>query len=319
MTEIAIYNSNGIQINSIVIPESLEYINGRVSKGQKYYYKGIGVPYKNHFIPKDEMTDDYIFLSESDVFYLGNIVSKPTYQNKFGIFQEKYQPHFTDWIGSCGIKELNIFENLYDEKKFEMNGIEVFGYEIIDELHQQYFLKVDYIDGRQSYLDNPNPKGLRNLIDYMIQNDWNFPWDKNSITDISSKSNITDVADIFNSNELMHKIGSIYSILYSLYNANKSEYFNFCKHNNLKHINIMSFIFNTIALLEMNNLNLKYLYKNKNPMDVYKDIILNYLIMGKNCGFCGVGSCKTRIDPNLSYGEFIKNEYIKKSRLDLKV
>jgi len=314
--EIPVYNKKGEQVNSITLSESVEYVDGRVCKGEKYYYKGVGIPYTTHHIPPEDMTDQYDYMDVCSVFYIGNIVSKKCYRNKFGIFQEKYQTHFTDWIGACGVKELNILENLYDENGFEMNAIEVFGYETIDESEQQYYLKVNYPDGRNNYLSNPNPDGLRDLINYMIQNDWNFPWDKNSLTDIAHNCKVTDVADIFRSNEIGHKIGSVYSVLYSLYNSNQNEYNNFCRQNNLHHQNQMSFIFNTLSLLVMNGTKVDHLFK-ENPIETYKNIIMNYLIVGKNCGFCGVGSCKGRKDSNQSYGEEIRQEYIKRAKNQL--
>lgn len=309
MTEIPIYNNSGIQVNSICLPEKVEYVNGRVSKGEKYYYKGLGVPYDVHHIHPEDMTDDYDFISKSDVFYLGNTVSKKCFKNKFGIFQEKHQNHFTDWIGACGIKELNILENLYDENKFERNAIEVFGYETIDDLNQQYYLKVDYPNGRVNYLSNPNSSELRSLIDYMIQNHWNFPWDKNSISDISTDCKVTDVADIFYSDQLHHKIGSVYSVLYSLANNNINEYLSFCKLNNLNFLNRSGIIFNSLTLLLENSVDVRFLYEGS-LSDIYKNVVRNYLVVGKNCGFCGVGSCKGRKDSNQSYGEEILQTYI---------
>ena len=37
-----------------------------------------------------------------------------------------------------------------------------------------------------------------------------------------------------------------------------------------------------------------------------------YLVVGKNCGYCGVGSCQG-MDDNLGYGDGIKNNYIKRA------
>lgn len=318
MTEIPVYDDKGNQINSIFISESIDYIDGRVSKGEKYYYKGVGVPYKSHYSHVEKTDTDYKFIEKSNVFYLGNLVEKLSYKHKTGIFQERYQPHFTDWIGACGIKELNILENLYDEDKFEMNGIEVFGYEVIDESENQYYLKVDYPERRVSYLNNPNPKELRNLLDYMIQNDWNFPWDKDSISDISSKSKVTDVADVFKSNDIIHKIGTVYSVLYSLYNSSQLDYMNFCSENNMNHGNRMSFVFNSLYILHSNGVDISSLSK-ETPVETYKHIVLNYLVVGKNCGFCGVGSCKGRKDSNQYLGDEIRDEYVKRTSSDLRI
>ena len=314
--DILVHDKKGSIVNSIELNDTIEYVDGRVCKGNKSYYKGVGIPYEYHHIQPEEMSDEYDLIEKSDIFYIGNCVSKKVFSGKTGIFQEKYQSHFTDWIGACGIKELNILENLYDEGRFEMSAIEVFGYETIDKDNQQYYLSVDYPDGRINYVNDPNAVELRNLLDYMIQNDWNFPWDKDSISDINSKSKVTDVADLFRSDELKHKIGSVYSVLYSLYETDKNLYLDFCNINKIPHYGQISFVINTLTLLAYNKVDVRSLYE-KTPMATYKNIVKNYIIPGKNCGFCGVGSCKRREDENLSYGEYIMREYSKKFSHDI--
>jgi len=314
--DILVHDKTGKVINSIELNDTIEYVDGRVCKGSKSYYKGVGIPYKYHHIQPEQMSDEYNLIEKSDVFYIGNCVSKKVFSNKTGIFQEKYQSHFTDWIGACGIKELNILENLYDEGRFEMSAIEVFGYETIDKDNEQYYLSVDYPDGRINYVNDSNAVELRNLLDYMIQNDWNFPWDKDSISDINSKSKVTDVADLFKSNELKHKIGSVYSVLYSLHETDRNLYLDFCNVNKIPHYGQMSFVINTLTLLAYNKVDVRSLY-DKTPAATYKNIVKNYIIPGKNCGFCGVGSCKRREDENLSYGEYIMREYSKKFSHDM--
>lgn len=313
--DILVHDKKGSIVNSIELNDTIEYVDGRVCKGNKSYYKGVGIPYEYHHIQPEEMSDEYDLIEKSDIFYIGNCVSKKVFYGKTGIFQEKYQSHFTDWIGACGIKELNILENLYDEGRFEMSAIEVFGYETIDKDKQQYYLSVDYPDGRINYVNAPNAVELRNLLDYMIQNDWNFPWDKDSISDINSKSKVTDVADLFRSDELKHKIGSVYSVLYSLYKTDKNLYLDFCNVNKIPHYGQISFVINTLTLLAYNKVDVRSLYE-KTPIATYKNIVKNYIIPGKNCGFCGVGSCKRREDENLSYGEYIMREYSKKFNHD---
>lgn len=312
MTEIPIYDSEGTQVNSITINESIEYVNGRVCKSDTCYYKGIGIPYTSHNILDECLTDEYEFIEKSTVFYVGNVVSKKCYQNKTGIFQERFQPQFTDWIGSCGIKELNILENLYDEHKFEKNSIEVLGYETIDEDAQQYYLKVQYSCGRKSYSTYPNPLKLRELLDYMIQTNWNFPWDKDAVADVSTTGLVTDVADIFYSTELMHKVGTVYSVLYSLGTKSQKLYNDFCNATGLRNVNDMDYIFNTIFILASNNIDTSPLMSVGDSKEIYRNTVKNFLIQGKNCGFCGVGSCLKREDINQSYGEYIREEYIKR-------
>ena len=312
MTEIPIYDSKGIQVDSITINESVEYVNGRVCKSDTCYYKGIGIPYVAHSVLDENLTDEYDYIEKSPVFYAGNTVSKKCFQNKTGIFQERFQPQFTDWIGSCGFKELNILENLYDEYKFERNSIEVLGYETINEKEQQYYLRVQYSCGRKLYAEYPEPVKLRELLDYMIVTNWNFPWDKDSISDISTNGLITDVADIFYSAELMHKIGTVYSVIHSLGKKNIELYNDFCNINGLRKVNDMDYIFNTIFLLHKNGVDTDVLMNFGDSTEIYINAVKNYLIQGKNCGFCGVGSCLKREDENQSYGEIIRQQYIER-------
>lgn len=311
MSDIHVYNSDGEIVNTIYIPDKIKYVNGRVCIGEKFYYKGIGVPYKSHFVLDENLNQKYKVLSKSDVFYLGSEVIKECFSGKFGIFQERYQNHFTDWIGACGVKEINILENLYDENKFERSSIDVLGYETIDEENQQYYLKVRYDCERKSFLDYLKLNKLRDLIDYMVQSNWNFPWDKDSITDISWDGRVTDVADVFYSEELMHQIGTVYSILYSLGTYNYDAYLNFCKLNQLTHEHQMFYVLNTLKLLQINGVDISPVIKS-DLINTYKNVVKNYLILGKNCGFCGVGSCLKRKDANFSYGEEIRQGYIER-------
>lgn len=309
MTDIPIYDNLGNLLNSLTIYDNVQYVDGRVSRGEKIYYKGLGVPYKCHYVVDENINEDYEIIGKSDVFYLGNQVIKKCFFEKYGIFQERYQNHFTDWIGSCGVKELNIFENLYDENKFEKNSIDILNCISIDEENQQYYLEVQYLCGRKTFIDYPNSFKLRELIDYMIQSNWNFPWDKNSISDISWDGRVTDVADIFYSEDLIHKLGSVYSILYSLGNTNKKAFNQFCQVNNLTHDHQMYYVLNSAKILLENGVDISSLIKG-DIVETYKNIVKNYLIVGKNCGFCGVGSCLKRKDANQSYGEQIRKFYI---------
>ena len=45
MTDILVYDKFGSVVDTIFINDTLEHIDGRVSKGKDCYYKGVGVPY----------------------------------------------------------------------------------------------------------------------------------------------------------------------------------------------------------------------------------------------------------------------------------
>ena len=310
MTDIPVYDNQGVQVDSFSIADNLEYVNGRVYKGDKTYYKGVGVPYKQHH--HLQPTDEYDVLYKCDVFYIGYAVSKKCFAGKTGVFQERHQTHFTDWIGACGEKEIQIVENLW-ELKFARSGIEVFGWHAINDFHNQYYLEVDYPTGRTPYIAKPNYLDLMSLMGYMIDDHWNFPWDKNSISDILTGGLVSDVADIFYSRQLKHKLGTIYSILYSLGKTDRKLYEEFCITHMLDHSREMNYVTNALAILMRHNVNIEEVMK-ENMVETYKNAVTNYLILGKNCGYCGIGSCKNRPDANETYGEMIQEQYVQRTK-----
>ena len=315
MSDVPIYDQQGIQVDSFYIDDTLEYVNGRVNRGEKCYYKGSGVPYKSHNVLNEDLTEDYKVLEEGLVFYSGSMVSKKCYEGKTGIFQERYGCVFPDWIGTCSSREVQIFENLYDENRFEFNDIECLGWEWIDEDAGQIMIKCEYKSDRKPWTDDVY--GLMDLIEYMIQSDWNFPWDKASICDISEKSLVTDVADLFHSSELHHKLGGVYSILYSLGQSDFKTYQKFCVTHGLPCSSMADYVISTLMILQRNSVDIDEVMVG-NPHDIYRNIVQNYLVVGKNCGYCGVGSCKGRMDDNLGYGDGIKEQYIKRAKTMLK-
>lgn len=298
-TSIPIYDNKGLVVDHIKIDEDVQYVNGRVSKGKKYYYKGIGVQYEAHSVTEEELSDEYNIIKKDKVFYLGYYVSKKCFEGKFGIFQEKHQPQFSDFIGTCGVKELSILENSYH---FDRSSVEIIKSYNFDKENGQYYFKLNYLCNRRRYLEEEsNPKYLRELLDYMIQNDWNFIWDKKSINDISYNGLVSDVGDLFHSKDLQSKVGTVYSLLYSLGNVNHDRYLEFLKFNNLEHKNLSSYIFNGIEILKQNNVDISPLIIYDTEYQNYQHIVLNYLVRGRNCGHC----CY------VDYGERIKNHYIK--------
>lgn len=300
MTIVPIYNAIGIQVSELTIDDDIQYVNGRVQQGKKGYYKGIGVPYHYH-TKLDFESSEYEVLQKTDIFYLGYQVVKKCFKDKTGIFQEPYQPFFSDFIGTCGVKEGTIVLN---STTFKKSSVDVLDYVLYDEENVQSYYLLDYKCNRKSYLtDGGNPVKLRELLDYMIQNDWNFLWDKGAIRDISPEGLVTDVADLFVSKSLIHKLGTVYSVLHSLMRLDFQKYNEFLNANNLGHYDLSSLIFNSIALLKLNDVDTSELMKYENYMHNYKHIVLNYLIVGKNCAYC---ACDLYKDT----GEKIKDQYV---------
>jgi hypothetical protein len=300
MTIVPIYDAQGIQVNQLNIDDDIQYVNGRVQKGKKCYYKGIGMPYSCHMMLKFDKLK-YEVLKKTDIFYLGYQVVKKCFKNKTGIFQEKYQPFFSDFIGTCGVKEGTIVLN---STIFEFSSVDVIDYVLYDEENVQSYYMLDYKCGRHSYLtEGGEPSRLRELLDYMIQNDWNFLWDKGAISDVSKYGLVSDVADLFISKELSHKLGTVYSILYSLMKLNKNKYIEFLVANDMKHFDQRSIIFNSIELLWRNGIDVSELFKYNTMNQNYKHIVLNYLIVGKNCAYCACDLYKDN-------GEKVKEQYV---------
>lgn len=287
MTSIPIYNTEGIVVNTINIDDNIiPPLEGRVSKGDKVYYKGLGVNYSQHHIDKKLFEPEvYDFVRKSDIFYLGYVVKRKNFIDKFGIFQETFQPMFTDHIGTCGVKELSIIEN---SLFFEKTSAEVIKSVRYDTENNQYYFVMNYTCGRRRYVDEGDPIKLRELLDYTLSSNWNFIWDKNSITDISYNGLVTDVGELFISDSLENKLGSVYSVLYSLGKHNFDLYLDFCRINGLVHINDKSYIYNSVDILNQSGVDTTEMMAHDNPDDNYKQIVLNYLLTGRNCGHCSL-------------------------------
>lgn len=302
-TCIPIFDVNGIQINEIEIPDKLHYVNGRVSKGKKGFYKGTGVPYNGHTIYELDQSNinDYEILGKSDIFYIGYNVSKICFENKFGIFQERYQNFFPDFIGACSVKEGTIVLN---SSAFEKTSVNVIDFIEFDPINKQSYYILDYSCGRKRYIENDgNPKKLRELVDLTLKTDWNFLWDKATINDISHTGLVSDPADLFLSDKIEHKFGSVYSVLYSLGKLSKKKYFEFIKQYNLDHLDDRYYVFNAARILNINGIDISELFPLQNMHKNYIHILLNYLLVGQNCAYC---ACNMFVHN----GDKVRNEYI---------
>jgi len=298
MKIIPIYDNLGVKIDELNINDEITYVDGRVSKGKNCYYKGIGVPYQYHNLM--DVDGQYDIIEKSEVFYVGYKVIKKCFVGKTGIFQERYQHFFPDFIGACGVKEGPIVLN---STIFGRSSVDVLEYIEFDTENKQSYYKLNYKCNRKDYLKYGNPSKLRELIDYTIVNNWNFLWDKTSIRDISKNGLVTDVADLFISKELNHKLGSVYSVIYSLGKLDFGKYKEFIDYNNMIHIDDRSYIFNAIKLLTLNGVDVNIMLPYRDTTRAYQHLVLNYLVNGKNCAYC---AC----DMFAPYGEQVKNIFV---------
>lgn len=288
MHQVIIYDSDGIPIDGFEINDTISSIDGRVSLGEKKFYKGIGVEYSGHWTTQPN--ERHVNVTKSDVFYVGYHVYDMNYIGKRGIFKERYQPQFTDFIGGCGVKELSIIEN---SMFFDKSSVQVIKSHKID--GDQYWFELDYKCRRRKYLSGGFPLKLIELMEYMLKSDWNFVWDKDSITDISYNGLVTDVADIFYSNTMESKFGTVYSIIYSLGRQDHKMYQDLIKRLRLKHTNNQDYVFNTVKILKKCGIAVDQIEQLN-----YKQILLNYLVVGRNCGHCVLDGL----------GEQIKQQYV---------
>lgn len=300
-TLVNVYDTTGEVTKQLLIDDDIEYVHGRVHKGKKCYYKGLGVPYTHHY--STSYNDSYEYLGQTDVFYLGDKVKKKAFEGKDGIFQERYQPFFPDFIGSCGIKEGPI---VLISEIFERSSVEIFDCIQYDKENDQAYYELDYLCQRKHYVtDDGNPDKLYELLQYMLVNNWNFLWDKGAINDISHDGRVSDLADLFQSKELNHKFGTVYSVLYSLATINKNKYLEFLNRHKLIHQDARSFIFNTIQILKDNNVDVSTLDPDNYTIDNYRRLVLNVLLTGRNCAYC---SCNLFKDQ----GDQVRDQYIER-------
>lgn len=268
---------DGSVSGQLEINDSIHHVSGRTSVGDKYYYKGVGAEYKGHasLSPAESET----IIGDNPVFYYGYDVVNPNWEGKFGIFCNKYQPFFSDFIGSCGPKEHNIFKM----SNFSRSALSVKDYVEFDSVNKQGYYILEYRSKRDSILDGGNLRGLADLMAALLDEGLNLPWDKTSIRDINSEGFVTDVADMFFSKNIEHRFGTIYSILYSLYVLNLGLYVEFIKSMGIVYSGLGDIPFVCMLLLNSRGMDVpnKSIFKVKG--DLYVHLIGNVLLRGRNC------------------------------------
>jgi hypothetical protein len=296
---VSVYNTLGEETSRLELPEAVEYSSGRTSKGESgRYYKGAGVSYSSHSVLKPE---GYINVRLNPVFYYGYTVEKEIWKGKTGIFQEKCQPFFSDFIGSCGPKELKIINNSKEFKRSAIKVVDCIEYDPIN--NQRYFILEYEKGGRTSWIkDIGKVKVLLGLLEYMLQNDWNFPWDKGAIGDVGAFGNVHDVADMFKSSDFSHKLGTVYAILYSMRAKSKNRYYEFITTAGYKHTDNRDFVIIALAIITRFGVDIQQGFPKeaKDNWEVYYHLVGNCLITGRNCGYV----------EDVVNGEAIRQQYI---------
>ncbi len=221
---IPIINAEGKALDVIKLKEKIMPIpNKRGCFSERgLYFKGSGIVYTNHLgcdktfdINQSNNVSSAKIIGRTRLVYENLLLCYPHLVDRFGIFTFQHQPIFSDFEGACGKKEKRIVDNT---KHFELNSIE----EIVDiiptgiEDTYIYCYKLKSIKG--------NISDMVRLIEYVLTEDWNTAWDKNLWSDLDCYGYVRDVADWYKSDLFIHKLGTVFSFLNSIYSADKSLY-----------------------------------------------------------------------------------------------
>jgi hypothetical protein len=187
------------------LPERVYWVGGRSGVGESslLWYKGVGTWYQWHLareVGRCKMIGVGTYGSY-EVQYI-------PWLNRFGIFTEKMQWYFSEWIGGAGRRESRILEN---SEKFRFSAVKVVDIIPVVDDHNVYVLRVE---GGKSEVTEP--RKVMKLLGVMLEEGWNFPWDKGAISDINAEGKVTDVADLFKSDDIKHRFGTVYAVLYSM-------------------------------------------------------------------------------------------------------
>lgn len=205
----------GEVIKEIKLPEKvMPILSKRTAIGTSgTYYKGAGTIYTCHF--SNTIESGETLLAKTGILYEENKVTRLNLCGKYGIFNFRHQPMFSDLEGGCGPKEQNL---LVMQKKFEYSAIQ----EIVDVIstdipeHSIYAYSLKEATG--------SLKDMAELLRYALENDFCTAWDKNLWADIYCYRYVRDVGDWYCSDSVAAKLGTVYALLHSLYETDLYQY-----------------------------------------------------------------------------------------------
>ena len=205
----------GEVIKEIKLPEKvMPILSKRTAIGTSgTYYKGAGTIYTCHFSNAIESGETLI--AKTGILYEENKVTRLNLCGKYGIFNFRHQPMFSDLEGGCGPKEKNL---LVMQKKFEYSAIQ----EIVDVIstdipeHSIYAYSLKEATG--------SLKDTAELMKYALENNFCTAWDKNLWADIYRYRYVRDVGDWYCDDSVAAKLGTVYALLHSLYETDLYQY-----------------------------------------------------------------------------------------------
>lgn len=301
MREIPIFETSGKVIDTLCLPEDVEFVSGRTSKSDSCYYKGVGSHYKCHAsLEKGK----YKFIQNNPVFYYGYDVENVNWRGKFGIFRERFQPYFSDFVGTCGPKEMSI-ETV--SAHFSKSAVKVIDRVDYDATNQQSYYKLQYTSPRSQFTDDGKTIDFVNLMDCMLHEGWNFPWDKASVRDINNLGLVSDVADMFFSHNPEHKFGTVYSVLFSMLRTAPLMYAKIIKQMGLLPTNVEGLPFVVLFVMDKIGFSVPMRSDIKDRQSAYIHLIGNILLRGRNCASV----------ENIEAGNKVMLDYVDRFRANL--
>jgi hypothetical protein len=142
----------------------------------------------------------------------------------------------------------------------------------------------------------------------MLSDGWCTPWDKGFISDITNDGRVSDVADLFKSTVLKHRVGTIYAAFYSLWKKNKAEFERLAKEFGWKNIPRVDGLWAGVYIAYMAfafSVGLQCSEPKRNEMlELADSLIGNCLVKGRNCAAV----------ENIKHGKRVAKEYYKRFR-----
>jgi hypothetical protein len=284
-------------VTEVELSERVVWVGGRSGIGESgLWYKGIGTVYSYHYAKE---RDDKCVVVDRGV-YDSYVVQYRPWVNKFGIFQERMQWYFSEWIGGAGKREEKIIRNA-DE--FSFSAVRVVDVIQVMDMHNVYVLEMK---GGKRVCEDVGK--IMRLLDMMLSSGWNFPWDKGAIRDINEEGLVTDVADLFRSDDVKHKFGTVYAMLYSMRVLLSDVAEEFGRRFKVS-LELKELPFTCLRVMKKLGQDISEIWdgKIKWSWDGYKSLVLDVLMEGVNCA--GLEFSK--------YGEEVKKWYKRKFLEDI--
>jgi hypothetical protein len=257
----------------VELPERVYWVSGRSGVGESgLWYKGIGTVYSCHFTK--ERKNDCVVIGRG--VYDGYVVQYRPWVSRFGIFQERMQWYFSEWIGGAGKREEKIIRNA-DE--FSFSAVRVADVIQVMDGHNVYVLEMK---GGKRVCEDVGK--IMRLLDAMLGSGWNFPWDKGAVRDINEEGLVTDVADLFRSDDVRHKFGTVYSVLYSMSMLLPDVAKEFGRRFGVS-LELKELPFSCLKVMKRLGCDVSEIWdgKIKWSWDGYKSLVLDVLMEGVNC------------------------------------